>query len=53
MHACIHTYIDTYIHTDIGVAKRLSLCVKSYGSEEDGLSSVEMTNIMYIEFDWR
>jgi S-adenosylmethionine synthetase len=37
----------------IGVAKPLSLFVECYGSEKNGLSADDITNILKIEFDCR
>merc|ERR1712005_67843 len=37
----------------IGVAKPLSLFVECYGSEKNGLTADDITNILKIEFDCR
>merc|ERR1711975_189398 len=37
----------------IGVAKPLSLFVESYGTEQGGLTSSDITNVVKVEFDCR
>merc|ERR1712182_36830 len=37
----------------IGVAKPLSLFVECYGSEKNGLTAVDITNVLKMEFDCR
>merc|ERR1711958_80707 len=37
----------------IGVAKPLSLFVETYGTEQGGLTAVDITNVIKIEFDCR
>merc|ERR1712070_1032619 len=37
----------------IGVAKPLSLFVETYGTEQNGLTAVDITNVIKIEFDCR
>merc|ERR1711924_292196 len=37
----------------IGVAKPLSLFVECYGSEKNGLTADDITNVLKIEFDCR
>merc|ERR1712219_67390 len=37
----------------IGVAKPLSLFVETYGTEQGGLSAVDITNVIKIAFDCR
>merc|ERR1711959_784715 len=37
----------------IGVAKPLSLFVETYGTEQGGLTAVDVTNVIKIEFDCR
>lgn len=37
----------------IGVAKPLSLFVETYGTEKNGLSAEDITNVLKIEFDAR